>query len=130
MILAIISAERLPLFHPSSTITTRWVFATDEIIVSVSRGRRMRKSMTSASIPSFDNSSAAFQGFMDHCTISNNSDIFTCFSNRRFINITLSNSGLPLLLDCKGSYVHISKQDWDLECRPKHAKSIRDCGRA
>ena len=45
-----ISAARLPLRQPSSTITARRVLATDASMVASSSGRRLRKSMTSASM--------------------------------------------------------------------------------
>ena len=49
---ATISADRLPLRQPSSTITTRRVLRTDATIVFMSSGRSVRRSMTSASMPS------------------------------------------------------------------------------
>ena len=48
MICALISAARLPVRQPSSTITTRCVFATDASTVSMSSGRSERRSITSA----------------------------------------------------------------------------------
>ncbi len=56
---ALISAEILPLRHPSSTITARWVLATEARNVASSSGRRVRRSITSASIPSCAKVSAA-----------------------------------------------------------------------
>jgi len=51
MMRAVISAEMLPLFQPSSTISARWVFATEAMIAGVSSGRSVRRSTTSASMP-------------------------------------------------------------------------------
>ena len=60
MIRAAISAPTPDCAQPSSTVTQRPVFFTDAMMVSVSIGRRVRRSMTSASIPSLASSSAAF----------------------------------------------------------------------
>jgi hypothetical protein len=43
----------------SSTVTIRLVFFTDAIIVPISSGRKVRRSMTSASMPSAASFSAA-----------------------------------------------------------------------
>ena len=59
MIRALISAERLPLRQPSSTITARWVRRTEPMNVASSSGRRVRRSMTSAEMPSAASRSAA-----------------------------------------------------------------------
>ena len=48
-----------PYGHPSSTSTTRFVFATVCRIASTSSGRSVRRSSTSASIPSFSSCCAA-----------------------------------------------------------------------
>ncbi len=45
-----ISAEMLPLRHPSSTMMARRVLLTDAMIVASSSGRKLRRSMTSASM--------------------------------------------------------------------------------
>ncbi|MNL74969.1 hypothetical protein D3C87_2006900 [compost metagenome] len=44
---------------PSSTATQRLVFCTEAITVSMSIGRMVRRSMTSASMPSLASASAA-----------------------------------------------------------------------
>jgi len=45
--------------HCSCTATARWVFSTDSTIASSSIGRKLRRSMTSASMPSAASVSAA-----------------------------------------------------------------------
>ena len=57
---AAISAPTPDCGQPSSTVTMRPVFFTDAMIVSVSIGRSVRRSITSASMPSLASSSAAF----------------------------------------------------------------------
>jgi tRNA U34 5-methylaminomethyl-2-thiouridine-forming methyltransferase MnmC len=59
MIRAEISAESDPLRQPSSTITARRVLPTEAMIVASSSGRSVRRSMTSALIPSAASASAA-----------------------------------------------------------------------
>ena len=45
--------------QPCSTVTMRFVFFTDSMMVALSSGRSVRRSMISASMPSFASASAA-----------------------------------------------------------------------
>ena len=60
MMRAAISAPTPVCCQPSSTVTARPVFFTEATMVSVSIGRSVRRSITSASMPSLASSSAAF----------------------------------------------------------------------
>src|ERR687883_387807 len=64
MICALISAPTPQNGCDSSATTTRLVFFTELMIVSVSSGRIVRGSMTSQETPCFCNSSAACEGMM------------------------------------------------------------------
>ena len=55
-----ISPEKPPVFQTSSTITARLVFLTDSVIVSMSSGWSVLRSMTSASVPCRASISAAW----------------------------------------------------------------------
>jgi hypothetical protein len=57
------SAAKLPLRHPSSTMTACRVFVTEAMIVASSSGRKLRRSITSASMPSAASAVAASSVF-------------------------------------------------------------------
>ena len=72
--------------QPSSTETIRLVFLTDSTMVSVSSGRIVRRSMTSASIPSSASFSAAFSA---RSTISENAVMVTSSPSRRTLALPI-----------------------------------------
>ena len=72
--------------QPSSTETIRLVFLTDSTIVSMSSGRIVRRSITSASIPSSASFSAAFSA---RSTISEKAVMVTSPPSRRTLALPI-----------------------------------------
>ena len=87
MMRALISAARLPVRQPSSTMTARRVRATDARIVASSSGRSVRRSITSASMPSLRERRRGVERLAERAAVRDERHVATAPPDRRALDL-------------------------------------------